>query len=76
MDYRFNSYYQDKMHPFVESMADFLKTSGDRSRRGAIAQMFYKAEAQKYWEDIELLRNTSLEVIQNRKANPTDKKDL
>ncbi|PSN59760.1 cytochrome P450 [Corynespora cassiicola Philippines] len=76
MDYRFNSYYQDKMHPFVESMADFLKTSGDRSRRGAIAQMFYKAEAQKYWEDIELLRNTSLEVIQNRKGNPTDKKDL
>ncbi|KAF2833493.1 NADPH-cytochrome P450 reductase-like protein [Ophiobolus disseminans] len=76
MDYRFNSYYYQKMHPFVDAMADFLKVSGDRARRDAITQMFYRAESQKYWEDIELLRKTSLEVINTRRENPTDKKDL
>lgn len=76
MDYRFNSYYQERMHPFITAMGDFLKTSGDRSRRDPITQMFYRAETQKYWDDIALLRKTSLEVIQNRKDNPNDKKDL
>lgn len=76
MDYRFNSYYSQHMHPFVEAMADFLKVSGDRARRDAITQMFYRAETQKYWADIELLRSTSLQVIQTRKEHPTDKKDL
>ncbi|CAO2650266.1 Nn.00g015580.m01.CDS01 [Neocucurbitaria sp. VM-36] len=76
MDYRFNSYYSEQMHPFVDAMADFLKVSGDRARRDMITQMFYRAETQKYWEDIELLRKTSLEVIKTRRNNPTDKKDL
>jgi cytochrome P450/NADPH-cytochrome P450 reductase len=76
MDYRFNSYYYQKMHPFVDAMADFLKTSGDRARRDPISQMFYGAESQKYWRDIELLRKTSLDVIKTRRENPTDKKDL
>ncbi|KAF2176744.1 NADPH-cytochrome P450 reductase-like protein [Zopfia rhizophila CBS 207.26] len=76
MDYRFNSYYYEEVHPFVQAMADFLKVSGDRARRGAIAQMFYRQENQKYWENIELLRKTSRDVIQTRKENPTDKKDL
>lgn len=76
MDYRFNSYYQERMHPFISAMGDFLKTSGVRSRRDPITQMFYRAETQKYWDDIALLRKTSLEVIQNRKDHPNDKKDL
>jgi cytochrome P450/NADPH-cytochrome P450 reductase len=76
MDYRFNSYYYQKMHPFVDAMSDFLRVSGDRARRDPISQMFYRAETAKYWEDIELLRKTSMEVIKNRRENPTDKKDL
>ncbi|OAK94348.1 cytochrome P450 [Phaeosphaeriaceae sp. SRC1lsM3a] len=76
MDYRFNSYYYQSMHPFIDAMADFLKVSGDRARRDGISQMFYRAETAKYWEDIELLRKTSLEVIKTRRENPTEKKDL
>ncbi|KAJ4372866.1 hypothetical protein N0V83_003157 [Neocucurbitaria cava] len=76
MDYRFNSYYSEHMHPFIDAMADFLKVSGDRARRDMITQMFYRAETQKYWDDIELLRKTSQQVIKTRRANPTDKKDL
>lgn len=77
MDYRFNSYYYESIHPFIQAMGDFLKTSGDRARRGAIAQsLFYRQESQKYWENIELLRKTSRDVIKTRKENPTEKKDL
>lgn len=76
MDYRFNSYYYQSMHPFIDAMADFLKVSGDRARRDGISQMFYRTETTKYWEDIELLRKTSLEVIKTRRQNPTEKKDL
>jgi cytochrome P450/NADPH-cytochrome P450 reductase len=76
MDYRFNSYYYQSMHPFVDAMSDFLKVSGDRARRDGISQMFYRAETAKYWEDIELLRKTSLEVIKTRREHPTEKKDL
>jgi cytochrome P450/NADPH-cytochrome P450 reductase len=76
MDYRFNSYYYQSMHPFVDAMADFLKVSGDRARRDAVTQMFYRAETQKYWDDIELLRKTSFDVIKTRRENPTEKKDL
>ncbi|KAF2638095.1 NADPH-cytochrome P450 reductase-like protein [Massarina eburnea CBS 473.64] len=76
MDYRFNSYYSEAMHPFVEAMADFLKVSGDRARRDPVTQLFYRAETAKYWDDIELLRITSQQVIDKRKQSPTEKKDL
>lgn len=76
MDYRFNSYYYQNMHPFVDAMADFLKVSGDRARRDPISQMFYRAETTKYWDDVELMRKTSLEVIKTRREHPTEKKDL
>ncbi|CAI6257368.1 unnamed protein product [Periconia digitata] len=76
MDYRFNSYYSEQMHPFVEAMADFLKVSGDRARRDGITQLFYRTETAQYWENIELMRKTSESVITKRKQNPTEKKDL
>jgi cytochrome P450/NADPH-cytochrome P450 reductase len=76
MDYRFNSYYYESMHPFIDAMSEFLKVCGDRSRRDSITQMFYRAETAKYWENIELLRKTSMEVIKTRRENPTEKKDL
>ena len=76
MDYRFNSYYYETMHPFVQAMADFLKESSDRARRPAITQMFYRQAQQKYDEDIELLRRTSDEVIKARREHSTKRKDL
>lgn len=76
MDYRFNSYYSESMHPFVEAMANFLKVCGDRARRDSITQILYFSENKRYWENIELMRKTSLDVIRARKKNPTDRKDL
>lgn len=76
MDYRFNSYYHDEMHPFIEAMGNFLVESGNKPRRPPLTSFFYRETDQKYQEDIELLRDTAEEVLKARKANPTDRKDL
>ncbi|KAI1087852.1 cytochrome P450 [Rostrohypoxylon terebratum] len=75
MGYRFNSYYTSKLHPFVEAMGDFLTESGNRPNR-TMPFWFYRNEDAKYWKDIETLRNTSDEVLQERKKNPSNRKDL
>ncbi|KAI1440699.1 cytochrome P450 [Annulohypoxylon stygium] len=75
MGYRFNSYYTSELHPFVEAMGDFLTESGNRPNR-TMPFWFYRNEDAKYWKDIETLRNTSDEVLQERKKNPSTRKDL
>ncbi|KAK2595921.1 hypothetical protein QQS21_006516 [Conoideocrella luteorostrata] len=77
MDYRFNSYYHEEMHPFIEAMGDFLSEAGRRNKRPAFAPNFlYRAANEKYWKDIAIMRKTADEVVTNRKKNPSDRKDL
>lgn len=76
MDYRFNSFYTDELHPFVGAMGDFLSESGRRSQRPAIANLLMRGSSQKYESDIALMKKVSDEVIKRRKEKPTGKKDL
>ena len=76
MDYRFNSYYHDSMHPFIEAMGDFLTECGSRVWRPPLMSFFYRDADEKYNEDIAMLRDTAEDVLKARKANPTDRKDL
>lgn len=77
MNFRFNSYYREDLHPFLSAMADYLVESGNRSRRPAFTSMFYRHAEKKYREDIELLRKTALDVLKQRKGNPdSSRKDL
>ncbi|KAI1374785.1 cytochrome P450 [Hypoxylon crocopeplum] len=75
MGYRFNSYYTSELHPFVAAMGDFLTESGNRPNR-TMPSWFYRNEDVKYWKDIDTLRKTSDEVLQERKNKPSDRKDL
>jgi cytochrome P450/NADPH-cytochrome P450 reductase len=75
-DYRLNSYYSERLHPFVEAMSRFLKVSGDRARRVAASQPFHVFENHECWGNIELLRETSLAIINMRKEHPSDKEDM
>ncbi|KAE8372548.1 cytochrome P450 [Aspergillus bertholletiae] len=76
MGTRFNSFYSEEMHPFVDAMVGMLKTAGDRSRRPGLVNNLPTAENNKYWEDIDYLRNLCKELVDARKENPTDKRDL
>ncbi|KAI0384686.1 cytochrome P450 [Hypomontagnella monticulosa] len=75
MGYRFNSYYTADLHPFLAAMGDFLTESGLRPNR-TMPTWFYRNEDAKYFQDIETLRKTADEVLQERKRNPSDRKDL
>lgn len=41
MDFRFNSFYQDEMHPFVAAMNTTLGAGSSRARIPGIVQKFY-----------------------------------
>ncbi|KAK4235289.1 cytochrome P450 [Achaetomium macrosporum] len=76
MDFRFNSYYHDALHPFISAMGNFLTESGSRSLRPSLAAIFYRQANRKYWEDIELMRQTAQGVLDSRKKHPSSRKDL
>jgi cytochrome P450 / NADPH-cytochrome P450 reductase len=76
MDKRFNSFYKEKMHPFVGAMVGFLAESGRRDKRTRLEMMLNSAPERQYQADIALMRAVAAEVIAHRRANPADKKDL
>lgn len=75
MDHRFNSFYHDAMHPFISAMGEFLVESGNRSRR-PLPSIFYREADRRYDENVAVMRKTAMDVVQARKANPSDRKDL
>ncbi|KAG8629490.1 hypothetical protein KVT40_003355 [Elsinoe batatas] len=76
MGTRFNSFYHEEMHPFVDAMVGLLVESGNRARRPGIADRFLRANRQRYDRDIALLQKTAMDLIEDRRKNPTDKPDL
>jgi cytochrome P450/NADPH-cytochrome P450 reductase len=76
MGKRFNSFYAEKLHPFVDAMVDFLLESGRRTRRTRLESLIYPSFERKYQQDILTMRTVAEDVIAQRRANPSDKKDL
>ncbi|KAJ3486856.1 hypothetical protein NLG97_g6534 [Lecanicillium saksenae] len=77
MDYRFNSYYSEELHPFVKAMGDFLLEAGKRNARPAFAPAwFYRTADEKFESDIKIMRDVADQVVATRKKNPSDRKDL
>ncbi|KAK6063914.1 cytochrome P450 [Seiridium cupressi] len=76
MGYRFNSFYTRELHPFVEAMGDFLTEAGTRAQRPPLPAFFYRNQEAKFWADIEILRKTAQEVLEERKSGDSDRKDL
>jgi len=76
MGTRFNSFYHEEMHPFVDAMVGFLLGSGYRALRPAIINNLPTSENAKYWSDIEYLKKVAQELVDERRNNPEEKKDL
>ncbi|KDQ16558.1 hypothetical protein BOTBODRAFT_252416 [Botryobasidium botryosum FD-172 SS1] len=74
--YRFNSFYTEENHPFVQAMTRFLTESGTRSRRPRVVQTFMKSANAQYEADIQTMVDTCDEVVRERKAHPIEKNDL
>lgn len=76
MGKRFNSFYSEKMNPFVTAMVSFLLESGRRAQQTKIGALFNRSRERQYYEDIALMKRVAQEVVDYRRANPVDKKDL
>jgi cytochrome P450/NADPH-cytochrome P450 reductase len=76
MDFRFNSFYQDKMHPFVDAMLGFLSESGKRLQRPAVMTSLMKGKDRKLKADVDFMDQVAKELVRHRKENPTNEPDL
>nr|BAL05197.1 cytochrome P450 [Phanerodontia chrysosporium] len=76
MSYRMNTFYVEGVHPFARAMADFLVESGNRALRPGIVQPLMRATNSKYEENIKTMQKYVDDVYNQRKENPTDKKDI
>lgn len=68
--YRFNSFYRDDMHPFVDAMVSALAESGARARRPRQMSDLMLFSNRQYRADIELMRAVAMDLIAKRRANP------
>lgn len=76
MDKRFNSFYHEEMHPFVNAMSEFLYESGARGRKSRLEMLLNQAPTRQYEKNIALMKSVAQEVIDRRRKTPSDKKDL
>ena len=78
MDYRFNSFYQDEMHPFVQAMNTSLSASSDRLKIGSMIRkmMPWDKTAEKVQHDRLYMGQVARELVQYRRDHPTEKRDL
>ncbi|MFL5352204.1 bifunctional cytochrome P450/NADPH--P450 reductase [Archangium sp.] len=76
--YRFNSFYQREMHPFVDAMVRSLAEAGERTRRLPLQTRLMLMTQQQYQRDIAYMHEVVDEVIRERRRNgdAATRKDL
>lgn len=76
MDYRFNSFYQEDMHPFVKAMNNSLGAANNAGQLASLVSRLLPSHKEQLKRDDELMERTSREIVQYRRGHPTEKKDL
>ncbi len=70
--YRFNSFYQREMHPFVEAMVRALHEALQRMQRLPVQSRLQLRARRQYDADVEYMRSVSSELVARRRALPAD----
>lgn len=68
-DYRFNSFYQNEMHPFVAAMVGALDEAGARTRRPEVASRLMLHAARRYEADVALMNRVADTLIAERRRD-------
>jgi cytochrome P450 / NADPH-cytochrome P450 reductase len=68
-DYRFNSFYRENMHPFVESMVRALGESMDSMQRLPVQNKLMVHKHRQLQSDIDFMNGMVDQIIQERKKN-------
>ncbi|HQS17960.1 cytochrome P450 [Reyranella sp.] len=77
-DYRFNSFYQDDMHPFVSAMVGTLQEASNRARRPKLLSSLMLSKARQFQVDKEMMDKVARDLIAERRRDPrgNEKNDL
>ncbi|KAF5387254.1 hypothetical protein D9757_006892 [Collybiopsis confluens] len=76
MSYRLNSFYTENQPQFAASMTNFLKESYIRANRPSLIQALMSGANAKWEEDARFMTNVATRILQERRENPIEKKDL
>ncbi|THU98682.1 cytochrome P450 [Dendrothele bispora CBS 962.96] len=76
MSYRLNSFYTNDQPKFAEAMTDFLKECFLRASRPSIVQAMMPGATAKFEEDKKFMTSVAERILNERRENPIDKKDL
>lgn len=75
-NYRFNSFYHETQHEFVEAMIEVLVESGRRVQRFNLQKKLMIGANKRYQENITRLHNLCDEIIKQRRQNNETMNDL
>ncbi|CAF0826230.1 unnamed protein product [Adineta steineri] len=75
-NYRFNSFYHNTMHRFVDAMINVLIESGKRVGRFSLQNTLMMTTARRYKNDIEYLHNLCDKIVKERREHPNNVNDL
>jgi cytochrome P450 / NADPH-cytochrome P450 reductase len=76
MDYRFNSFYQDEMHPFVKAMNNTLASRSNQAQLSYLITKWLPSTNEQLEKDAKFQKDVGDQVVQHRRDNPTEKNDL
>lgn len=69
-DYRFNSFYQNELHPFIHAMVGGLEEAGARGRRPELVNRALLGNRRRYEADIRLMHEVAGQLIAERRRDP------
>lgn len=76
MSHRLNSFYTDTTPPFVDAMGSFLAECGRRASRPGFIQLLARSATAQYAEDQRVMLGIAKKIVDERRAKPSDRKDL
>ncbi|KIK61041.1 hypothetical protein GYMLUDRAFT_43136 [Collybiopsis luxurians FD-317 M1] len=76
MSYRLNSFYTENQPQFAAAMTDFLKECFIRATRPSIVQALMSGATAKWEEDAKFMTDVATHILNERRENPIEKKDL
>jgi cytochrome P450/NADPH-cytochrome P450 reductase len=77
MGTRFNSFYHEDMHPFVDAMMGMLVGAGQRARHPDIIKNLPTSQNTKFFNDVAACQKIARDLLEDRRNNPEpEKKDL
>ncbi|MGD6974565.1 bifunctional cytochrome P450/NADPH--P450 reductase [Bacillus altitudinis] len=75
-DFRFNSFYKENQHPFIESMLNGLNEAMDQASRFPVADKLMIKRRKEFEQDVDFMKQLVDDIIQERKKQDKTGNDL